>query len=81
MWIRRAACSLNHAHDARMVLAERVHADAGDEIEITLAVDVPHVRAVAAHQHQRMTRVILQQILALELNDVLKANGVLALVR
>ena len=52
-----------------MILAESVHADARDEIEIPLAVGVPHIRAVAARQHQRMTRIVLQQIAALELND------------
>ena len=61
---------LNDADDPRMILAERVHADARDEIEISLAVDVPHVRTVAANQNQRVTRVVLQQILTLEFDDV-----------
>ena len=55
-----------------MILAEGVHADARDEIEIALAVGVPHVRTVAANQNQRMTRIILKQIPALEFNDVLR---------
>ena len=65
---------LNHAHDPRMILAESVYADAGDEIEIPLAGGVPHIRTVAANQNQRMTRIVLEQIPTLEFNDIVFNN-------
>ena len=61
---------LNGGDDARMVLSERIDADAGDEIEIALAVDVPHVRSVAAHKNERMAGIVLQEIAGLKRGDV-----------
>src|ERR1041385_449475 len=60
---------LNDADDPRVVLAEGVHADTGDEIEIALTRGVPHPGAVAANQNERMARVTLEQIPALEFDD------------
>src|SRR6185312_3838896 len=61
---------LNRRDDTRVILPQRIHADAGNEIEITLAIDVPHVGAIAAMEHKRVARVILQQILLFELDDI-----------
>ena len=61
---------LDHPHDARMILAESIHPDTGDEVEIAFARSVPHVRTVATHQNERMTRVVLEQILTLKVDDV-----------
>ena len=58
------------ADDPRMILAEGIHTDAGDEIEIPLAGGVPHIGTVAANQNQRMTRVVLEQIPTLEFNYI-----------
>ena len=66
---------LNGRDDARMVLPQRIDADAGDEIEIALAVDIPHVRAVAALENERMAGVILQQILLFEIDDGLSRDS------
>src|SRR5689334_18424067 len=44
---------LCRANDARMIVAERVHADAGNEVQIAFPVYVPNVRAVAAPEHKR----------------------------
>ena len=43
---------LNHPDDSRVILTERIDADSGDEIEISLTVHVPHVRTVATVQNQ-----------------------------
>ena len=59
----------NHLHDARMRVAQRVDADAGDEIQVTLALGVLHIASLAARQRQRITGIILEQIFALEFDD------------
>ena len=56
--------------NARMVLPERIHADSGNEVEITLPAGIPHIRPVAACKHDRVTRVILQQVLRFELDNI-----------
>ena len=35
----------NHADHTRMVVAEGVHADAGDEIQVAAAIGIPYVGA------------------------------------
>ena len=54
------------SHDPRVILTQRVDPDSSDEIEVTLAIDVPHPRPVAPMKDQRIAAVILQQILLLE---------------
>jgi hypothetical protein len=60
---------LNGGDDAGMILAESIDADAGDEVKVPFAVGVPHPGTVAAHQDQRMTSVILEQILAFQFDN------------
>src|SRR5438034_1335549 len=55
-------------HDARMGMAERVHSDSGDEIEVALAVKIVDVRALAAAQNQRIPRIVLEKIIALQVH-------------
>ena len=38
-------------HDARMSVSKRVHADAGDEIEVTLAVEIVDIGPLPAAQN------------------------------
>ncbi len=42
----------HRAHEARGRVPERVHGDAGHEIEALHAVGVPHARAMAARQFE-----------------------------
>jgi hypothetical protein len=46
-----------------MGIAERVDADAGDQIEISFAGGVVNIAALSAMQHQRVAGVILKQVL------------------
>src|SRR6516165_10170316 len=41
----------NHLHDSRMPVAQSVHADAGDEVEVTPALGIENVTAFASRQH------------------------------
>ena len=63
---QQAGLLANHFREARVRVAQRVDADAGDEIQIALAGSVVDIAAFAALQKQRIARVILQQILALQ---------------
>ena len=45
------------AHEARVVVAERVHRDAGERIEVLLAGLVPQPHALAAHERDRLAGV------------------------
>ena len=56
----------DHLDQPRMRVAERVDADARDEVEIALARWIEDVAAFAALEHQRIAGVGLEQVLALE---------------
>src|SRR5258708_5527138 len=45
------------AHQARVVVAERIHSDAGERVEILLAGLVPQPYALAAHERDRLAGV------------------------
>src|SRR4030095_3849565 len=51
-----------------MGVAERVHTDAGDEIEVAFSVQIVDIRALAAAQYERIAGVVLQKILAFQIH-------------
>ena len=55
----------DHLHQARVRVAERVYADAGDEVEVALAGWVKNIAAFAAIQHERIAGVGLEQVFVL----------------
>ena len=61
--------------ETRMRVAEGIYADAGDEIEITRARSVVDVAALAAMQNQRITGVVLEQVLLFEIDDGCRSDG------
>ena len=66
----------DHLHQARVRVAQRVHADAGDEIEIALARCIKNVAAFAMIEQQRIAGVGLEQVLALERSHAVKSAAV-----
>ena len=56
-------------------MAQRVHADTGDEVQIALARWVKNVAAFAAIEHQGIAGVGLQQVLALQRPHVVESAG------
>ena len=48
------------ARDARMRVTERVHADAGDQIQVALAIHVREPGALALAQNDWISAVVLQ---------------------
>ena len=58
----------DHFGELRVRVAERVHADSGDQIEIAFAGGVVNVAAFAAMQHERVAGVVLKQVLLFELD-------------
>ncbi len=64
----------DHSHDARMGVTEGVHADAGDQVEIAFAVQIENVAALTAVQDERVSAVILKQVLAFQVDDLLRGN-------
>ena len=52
--VDQAGCErpLDRSADDRVIVAERVHADAGDEIEVVRPVVGDELRAVARHEHR-----------------------------
>ncbi len=52
--------------ERRIRVAERRHADAGDEVEVAAAVLVHQVDALAAREHDRRARVRLQHAASFE---------------
>ena len=61
----------DHLDQARMGVAQRINTDSRDEIQVTLAFDVVNVAALASGQHERIPRVVLEQVIALEIHDLL----------
>ena len=60
----------HHSDHARVSITERVDADARDQIEIALPLDVIQITAAAAMHDHGVTGVILKHILALERLDL-----------
>ena len=56
-------------------MAERVDADAGDEIEVAAFVDVIDPAALATRQHERIAGVVLEQVTLFEIEDRLRGIG------
>ena len=65
----------NHLHQPRMRVPQRVHADAGNQIQVALAGGVVDIATLAASQHQRIARVVLKQILLFEIDDRGRRDG------
>ena len=61
----------NHLDDARMRVPQGVHADAGDEVQVAVAVDIVHVASLAAMDHDRIAGVILKKVLAFQVHHIL----------
>ena len=61
----------DHLHDAGMRVAKRVHAQPGQEVQIPLAVHVVHVDALAARDGHGITRIGVEKVLLLTLDDLL----------
>ena len=62
----------NHIYDARMCMAQGVDTDSGDKVEIPVAVHIVDVAPLAAIQHQRVAGIVLQEKLALQIDDLLR---------
>ena len=54
--------------DARRTVAEQVAAPAGEEVEVAIALVVPDVRAFAAHQADRIARVVGDDVVLIQVN-------------
>ena len=53
-----------------MRITERVHSDAGYQIEVALAFEIIQVAALAARQDDRVPSVVLKEIILLELHQL-----------
>ena len=60
----------NHLGEPGMGISQRVHANAGDQIEVPVAGGVLYVTAFAAMQDQRVAGVVLDQKLLFEIDDI-----------
>jgi hypothetical protein len=56
-------------HDSRVGMAERIHSQAGYEVQIFFAIDIEEKDALATFDDQRVAVVSLEQKLFLALND------------
>ena len=72
---QRAALPGNRLHDRRMVVAERVHADAAQQIEIAFALFVDDVHAFAADEEDRATLIRGQQQPVLPRRESLRVSS------
>ena len=62
----------NRLHDSRVRVAERVDAQAGDEVEVLLPLEVEEENSFAALKGDRVAVVSLEKIAALEVDDLFK---------
>ena len=60
----------NSLHDAGMGMTQRIHAQAGDEIEILLAFCVVEEHTLAAFEGDRITVIGLEKVAALEVDNL-----------
>ncbi len=75
----RAACSRMVFHDARMSMAERVHAETGYEVEILLAFEVVEENTFAALEGNGITIVGGEKKALFEIDDLFQARHTLIL--
>ena len=54
-------CSAIASHDSRMPIAQRIHADAAQQVEIAIALLVDQVHALAADKQDRIALVRSEQ--------------------
>ena len=73
-WMSLATCSLHRLDDARRTVAEQVAAPAGEEVEVAVALGVPDVRALAAHQADRVARVVADDVLLEQVDGLLDGH-------
>src|ERR1700676_2767423 len=59
----------NYFGEARVRVAQGVHADTGDQIEIALAGRIVDVTPFSTLQHYRVARVILEQVLLFQIDN------------
>ena len=77
-----AGLPLHGGHPVRVAMAQRAHRDAGGEVEVGLALVIPHLRAPAADERKRSPGVILQHVRVVEIrgagaNDRGNSHGIL----
>ncbi len=60
----------NGFHDARVRVAQRIHSQAGNEVEILLALDVVQENSLAAFEGDRVAVIGLEKITALKVGDL-----------
>src|SRR5208282_6733777 len=61
---------LDRAYDPRMRVAQRGDGEAAEEIQVTVAVGIVEVGALAAHECQRLTSVDVDLVAMRELDDL-----------
>src|SRR2546422_210153 len=62
--------------DARRAVAEQVAAPGGEEVEVAVALGVPYVRPLAAHQADGEARVVADDVSAEEIDGLLGGHFV-----
>ena len=65
-WMSWRDLLLNRLHDPRRAVAEEAAAPAGEEVEVAVALGVPHPRVLAADEAHRVARVVRRQVLLRE---------------
>src|SRR5262249_60333092 len=70
-----AGLAADGVHHRRVAVAEAVHRDAGEEVEIPLAVDVPHRHPLAAGDGERLARVEADLVGGIAGEDVVTRHG------
>src|SRR5215212_7355414 len=60
---------------ARVAMAERVDRDAGDEVEVLVALVVPQPRALASHELDRQPGVGAHHVVAVECLELRERHG------
>ena len=67
----QAGLLAEHPQDARVAVAQRVDADAGEQIEVALAAQIEHVASLAPVEHQRVAGIGREHIASLQIHDLL----------
>ena len=65
----------DHLDDAGMGVAQRVDADARDEVEVACAVDVVNIAALSPMRDQRIAAIVLQQVVAFQVDNGVGCRG------
>jgi hypothetical protein len=61
-----------HLHYARVPMAEGIHSDAAEQVEILLPVEVVDEASLATVKRQRIAAVVLKDILFFALDDLVR---------